>query len=118
MFRVVQVNREPLSDLSKAVKDLVEGTEYEFRVIAENDAGQSKPSETTGIFVTKDPYDVPGKPGAPGVKERTKGEASVEWEAPSSDGGAPIEAYIVEWRENGERWKVGQRCSCLLFFFY
>jgi len=95
-----------MTERSKTLKDLVEGTEYEFRVIAENDAGQSKPSETSGIVVAKDPFDAPGKPGTPTVKELTKDSAKIEWTAPTSDGGAPITAYIVEYKENNERWKV------------
>lgn len=41
-------------------KDLVENDEYEFRVVAENDAGEGKPSDTTGNFRAKDPYSKPG----------------------------------------------------------
>jgi len=104
--RFTKVNREPVSELSKSVKDLIEGTEYEFRVIAENDAGQSKPSETTGIFVAKEPFDAPGKPGTPVVSELTKSSATITWDAPNSDGGAPVTHYVVEMKENTDRWKV------------
>ena len=43
------------------VKDLIEGEDYEFRVVAENDAGEGKPSDTTGIVKAKDPFTTPGK---------------------------------------------------------
>ena len=48
-----QVNREPLSRTQQTYSDLVEGTEYEYRVLAENEAGISKPSDSTGVFVAK-----------------------------------------------------------------
>jgi len=104
--RFTKVNKEPLSNFSKAVKDLVDGTEYEFRIIAENEAGQSKPSDTTGVFVAKDPYEAPGKPDAPTVTELSKDFATIEWKAPASDGGSPVLHYVVEMKESGDRWKV------------
>jgi titin len=42
-------------DCSFTVKDLTEGFEYEFRVLAENKAGLSKPSSSTGPIITKEP---------------------------------------------------------------
>lgn len=36
-------------------KDLTEGFEYEFRVLAENKAGLSKPSSSTGPVLAKQP---------------------------------------------------------------
>ena len=104
--RWVKVNREPITNLQKAFKDLVEGSEYEYRVLAENDAGISKPSETTGVFKAKDPFDVPGQPGTPEVTKITKDTASLTWTAPQSDGGSEITNYIVEVREVGDKkWK-------------
>jgi titin len=38
------------------VRDLYEGQKYEFRVIAENKAGQGKPSESAGPIVAKSQY--------------------------------------------------------------
>ena len=104
--RFLKVNHDSISDVSKAFKDLIEGTEYEFRVLAENEAGLSKPSESSGIFVAKDPFDKPGKPEAPQVQDITKDEATITWEAPENDGGSPITNYIVEVKENGDKWRV------------
>jgi len=104
--RFVKVTRDSISNTSKTFSDLVEGTEYEYRVLAENEAGVSKPSETTGVFVAKDPFGKPGKPGTPSAKLIEGGSAEVEWTVPESDGGSPITNYVLEVRENGDKWKV------------
>ena len=84
----------------------MEGETYDFRVFAENDAGQGKPCEPI-TFVAKDPYDPPGKPGCPEVKETTKDSASITWAAPDDDGGSPITNYVVEMRRKGDKkWSV------------
>ena len=44
-----------------AVKDLVEFGEYEFRVVAENEAGLGKPSDPSGRIVARNPHRKPGK---------------------------------------------------------
>lgn len=36
------------------VEDLTEGEEYEFRVMAHNDAGASRPSSTVGPIIIQD----------------------------------------------------------------
>lgn len=41
-----QVAEAPRASTSYQVKDLVEGTEYYFRIMAENSVGRSKPVET------------------------------------------------------------------------
>ncbi len=96
-----------MSGTTKAFNDLIEGTEYEFRVLAENEAGISKPSESTGIFKAKDLFTKPGKPRQPEVTELTPDSATLTWGAPESDGGAKISNYIVEMHEVGEiKWKT------------
>ena len=54
--RFIRVNRELVHATSFTLSDLIEGNDYEVRVIAENAAGESKPSDTTGTFLAKDPY--------------------------------------------------------------
>lgn len=54
--RWVRVNKSPIRDTVYTVNDLEEGGEYEFRVMAENPVGISKPSASTGIITAKDPY--------------------------------------------------------------
>ena len=66
--RWVKVNKQPTRDTMFKISDLLEDEEYEFRIVAENEAGIGKPSETTGTFTARDPYTKPGKPGRPEVK--------------------------------------------------
>ena len=108
--RWIKVNRDPIDVTTKTFTDLVEGSDYEYRVLAENEAGISKPSETTGVFKAKDPYEKPGKPGQPEVKAITKNSATITWQPPSSDGGAKITNYILEMHEVSEvKWKTVNR---------
>ena len=93
----VKVNRDPISKTQETYTDLEKDRKYEYRVLAVNEAGIGKPSETTS-FVAIDPYDKPGKPRALRVKEIIKDKVTIEWEAPESDGGAPITHYVVKAR--------------------
>ena len=104
--RFSRLNKAPIREPTFKVSDLIEGDEYEFRVVAENEAGCGKPSETTGTFTAKDPFNKPGKPGKPDVT--LEGDsASLSWIRPSDDGRSPITNYVVEMKGVGEiRWRV------------
>jgi len=105
--RWIKVNKKPVKKCAYSMDDLIELSEYEFRVSAENEAGIGKPSESTGRIIAKDPFDVPGKPDAPEVEEIKPDNASLAWSPPKSDGGAEITNYIIEMRRSGEsKWKV------------
>ena len=54
--RWARLNKENVPDTVYTACDLVEGTEYKFRVAAENAAGVGQPSEPTGPIKAKDPY--------------------------------------------------------------
>ena len=87
------------------VTDLIEGDDYEFQVVAENEAGCSKPSETSGTFTAKDPYNRPGKPSRPDVK-LAGDTAELSWVRPADDGRSPITNYIIEMKPIGDmRWR-------------
>jgi len=71
-----------------------------------NAAGPGQPSVASAQFVAKDPFDVPGKPGAPDIKDMTTSTAKLSWKVPDTDGGSPITNYVVEMRVVGEtRWR-------------
>ena len=99
------MTKKAITKCELTLNDLIEGSDNEFRVLAENKAGVSKPSETTGRFKAKDPFEVPGRPEAPEVAEMTKDSATLKWEAPD-DGGSPITNYIIEMKSKKDlKWK-------------
>ncbi|KAL1129846.1 hypothetical protein AAG570_012790 [Ranatra chinensis] len=84
---------------------LLEGTTYEFRVMAENLQGRSAPLTTKEPVVAKNQYDVPGKPGRPTATDISKDHIHLKWTPPISNGGSTIIGYIVERRERTTgRW--------------
>lgn len=57
---------------------------------------------TTIVFAsTRDPYDVPGKPGTPLYTDYWATGCDLSWTAPKYDGGSPITGYLIEVKE---RW--------------
>ncbi|XP_052707844.1 twitchin-like isoform X13 [Crassostrea angulata] len=87
------------------VKNLEPGTEYEFRVMAENSLGVSDALESSEPVLAKLPYDKPGAPGTPKCSAYTPDSITLEWTPPKKDGGNPIKGYQVEKREAGEtKW--------------
>lgn len=53
--RWTKINKAPVQDLELEIGDLVEGTDYEFRVFAENEAGASVPSKAIGPITAQEP---------------------------------------------------------------
>ena len=50
------MNRQPIKETTYKYTDVPEGEEYEFRVLAVNEAGCSKPTEPTPITKIKEPF--------------------------------------------------------------
>lgn len=47
----------------------------------------------------------PDAPSQPTVTDITPESASIKWEAPENDGGAPITNYVIEYRRHGDsKW--------------
>ena len=95
-MRWIRVSKNLITDLRCRASGLGEGNEYEFRVFAENQAGQSKPSETSALIVCREPISPPGQPGTARIMNTTRTTVEVSWTPPTFDGGSPIAGYIVE----------------------
>lgn len=119
------------------VTGLNEGKDYLFRVKAVNSEGESEPLETAIPTTAKNPYSKraslsfiysrklrvlnknfnnfarivaePDAPGKPDLKDWSKQHVDLKWKAPKKDGGAPIEKYIIEKKDQYGKWqKAGE----------
>ena len=97
-------------DLREEVGDLTNGREHSFEVRAINTAGDSPAANVTATPMA--PVVLPPPPSSPSAPRNLRatpgnGRVTLSWEAPSSDGGAPITdyAYRVDgtgaWRSAG-----------------
>jgi serine/threonine protein kinase/predicted phage tail protein len=80
------------------IRNLTLGKDYEFRVMAENQYGQSEPAVTAEPIRARHPFDPPGAPGAPRGIETTEDSITIQWTKPRHDGGSPITGYVIEKR--------------------
>eukprot|EP00095_Tigriopus_kingsejongensis_P002138 maker-scaffold401_size182380-snap-gene-0.20 protein:Tk02138 transcript:maker-scaffold401_size182380-snap-gene-0.20-mRNA-1 annotation:"GM26811" len=78
------------------VKGLEEGMEYEFRVTAISEEGESDPLLTDCAIKAKNPFDKPSKPGKPEIVDYDEKSVDLIWTPPASDGGAQITHYIIQ----------------------
>ena len=85
-----------VTSTSFTLSGLTNGTAHSIRVAAVNSVGQG--SYSSSVSVT------PGVvPGAPTSLSGTAGDtqAALSWSAPSSNGGASVTGYVVEWTPAG-----------------
>ena len=54
--RWLKVNKDAITELNYKVNDLVEGSEYEFRISAQNMVGVGPPSSPSAPVTAKDPF--------------------------------------------------------------
>ena len=99
----VRSERLTAQTLEYELTRLTKGSKYSVRVLAENKLGQSEPTEITEPFVAKNPFDVPSAPRDLKVTGVTRSACQLQWLPPNSDGGSPIQGYIVE-RQTETRW--------------
>lgn len=107
-LRWCRVNKKPVYDLRVKASNLREGSEYEYRVFAENAAGLSAPSIPSPLTKAEDPQFLPSPPAKPKIIDSTKTTVTLSWNKPLFDGGAPVSGYRVEYRKTlDDEWIVG-----------
>uniref|UniRef100_A0AAY5EM62 Titin n=1 Tax=Electrophorus electricus TaxID=8005 RepID=A0AAY5EM62_ELEEL len=74
------------------------GTEYQFRITAENRHGKSS-QLVSECVVAQYPYKRPGPPGTPFIHSATRDSMVVMWNEPVIDGGSTILGYHLERKE-------------------
>uniref|UniRef100_A0A670XYG7 Titin n=1 Tax=Pseudonaja textilis TaxID=8673 RepID=A0A670XYG7_PSETE len=95
---VWQVVSATVARTTLKVSRLKTGTEYQFRIAAENRYGKST-YLTSEPVVAQYPYKLPGPPGTPYVPEVSRDTMMVHWHEPVSDGGSRIIGYHLERKE-------------------
>jgi titin len=83
----------PTTDTRYAARDLLPGTAYEFRVLAENRAGLSPAGTASGPVLARDPWDKPACPTNPKITEVTKRSCKLSWRPPTTDGGDEVACH-------------------------
>ena len=88
----------------QVVGGLTNGVEYFVQVSAENSVGESAPSAE----VSETPGAAPGPPTNVTVTPGD-GTLTVEWSAPSDDGGFTVTEYRVQWKSGDEEYNETDR---------
>nr|CAD7456920.1 unnamed protein product [Timema tahoe] len=98
----IKVNNYPTPNTSFTVQDLREGSRYEFRVIAINEAGPGKPSKPTDPIIAEAQRLKPDAPEPPKADRVTKDSVTLSWRTPRSDGGSKIKGYLIQKKKKGD----------------
>lgn len=106
--------KRDITELRHRVTHLVEGYEYEFRVMAENTAGVGPPSSTSRLFKCREPTSSPSAPSVVKVTDSTKSSVTLEWMKPVFDGGMEIIGYVIEMcKASLEEWHRVNTDACI-----
>uniref|UniRef100_A0A3B4TB17 Titin n=1 Tax=Seriola dumerili TaxID=41447 RepID=A0A3B4TB17_SERDU len=93
-----QIVSATVARTSIKVTRLNQGTEYQFRIAAENRYGKSHAIDS-GPVVAQYPFEPPGPPTNLHVAHATKTGMLVVWGRPASDGGSPVIGYHIECKD-------------------
>jgi len=88
------------------VNDLENNKEYEFRVFAFNEIGESEPLATGRSILAKEQYTVSLPPSQPEVVEWNERCMTIRWKEPIDDGGMPVTGYTIEAKVGGQPWQI------------
>ena len=95
------------------VNDLDVGKEYEFRVFAVNEIGESEALKTNKAMLAKEKYTVSLPPGQPTVTEWNERSMTLVWDDPIDDGGTAITGYVIEAKRPGVgNWQIWETLDC------
>ena len=106
--RWIRVTRTPISQTRFVSSGLIEGVEYQHRVIAVNALGEGKPSKETEVAICQEPITPPSAPCNPRVVDITKTTLSLAWDPPEFEGGGKLRGYFIEMRTEDTWW---ERCN-------
>ncbi|XP_078403923.1 uncharacterized protein LOC144684081 [Cetorhinus maximus] len=95
------VTDTPVTDKKWIVNDVVEGLEYEFRVIAVNSSGPGDPSCETEAVFAREPMKPPGTVRDLRVTDSTYSTISLAWTPPIYQGNDVPKGYMVEMKSSG-----------------
>ncbi|XP_030634073.1 immunoglobulin-like and fibronectin type III domain-containing protein 1 [Chanos chanos] len=100
LWNQVNPHNEPIKEKKYAVKDVIEGAEYEFRVTAINVSGAGEPSVPSAFVTARDPKKPPGKVIDLKITESTYTTLCLAWTKPKVVKEVEDEAkgYFVEIR--------------------
>lgn len=103
----INASARAIEGTSFQIRNLKDKAEYEFRVIAKNKAGLSKPSLPSEKVQLKVKFGPPGPPTQIAAESIGRNHVTLTWAEPIDDGGSKITGYIVESRELGiQIWRV------------
>ncbi|XP_061674831.1 LOW QUALITY PROTEIN: titin-like [Syngnathoides biaculeatus] len=95
-----------VTDNQLVVRGLNEGTEYHFKVTAENSFGIGPSLKSEQPLLPKTPLCPPEPSSAPPeIMDVTKNSVALGWYRPKDDGGSTITGYFIEYKEvSTEQW--------------
>lgn len=95
------------------INDLVAGSNYYFRVIAENTEGRSEPCEMSTMVKLEKEVEKPSKPlDLNIIKQKKSNSVLLDWKAPLYDGNEKLKEYILEqWSSDTREWKQLTTCA-------
>jgi subtilisin family serine protease len=89
--------------INRTITGLTDGVSHKFRISARNAIGTGPPSDVSDAYTPLTPT-APGRP-LNAVATANTGQVGLDWDTPTSDGGAPITDYLIEYSSNsGSTW--------------